>query len=78
MKKNSGNFSVEEIMALANSEAGQKLIALLKEQDSPELRKAAAHAASGNYEDAKNTVTGALSSPQIRAIIEQLRRQSNG
>lgn len=78
MKKNSGNFSVEEAMALANSEAGQRIIALLKAQNNPNLQKAAQEAAAGNYHNAKQSLSDALTSQQIQAILEQLRGQSNG
>lgn len=79
MKKNSGNFSLEEAMALANSEAGQQIIERLKAQNNPNLQKAAQEAASGNYRNAKKALTDALTSEQIQSILEQLRgRQSNG
>ena len=78
MTKNSDNFSMREAMALANSEAGQRIITLLKTQNNPKLQKAAREAAAGNYGEAKQSLSAALSPEQIQAILEQLRRPSNG
>lgn len=78
MKKNSGNFSMEDAMRLANSEAGQKLIAILKSHNSTELQKAAAEAAAGHYDQASKTMSGALNSQQIQDLMAQLRGQSHG
>ena len=78
MKKNPGNFSMEEIMQLANSEAGQKLIAIMKSQNSDQLQKAAEEAAAGHYAQATKTMSGALNSKQVQELLAQLRGQSNG
>lgn len=78
MKKNSGSFSMDEVMRLANSEAGKKLISILQSQNSEQLKKAAAEAANGDYETASKTMSGALDSQQIQALLAQLRGQSHG
>jgi putative lipoic acid-binding regulatory protein len=78
MKKNSENISIDEAMRLANSEAGQKLISLLKKQNPEQLQKAVKEASGGNYQQASNLLSGALSSQEVQALLEQLRGQSHG
>lgn len=70
--------SLQEAMKLANSDAGQQLLALLRSQNSDALDAAMNNAASGDYSKAKEHLTEMLSSPQVRALLEQLRRNSNG
>ena len=78
MQKNSDNFSMQEAMRLAKSDAGQQLIALLQTQNSEALQKAADQAAAGDYEQVKKTMAALLSSPEAKTLMEQLRRNSNG
>ena len=77
MQKNSNNFSIEDAMRLAQSDAGQQLFAMLKAQNSDAVGNAMEQAASGNYDQVKQTLSTLLSSPQIKAMLEQLGRQNN-
>lgn len=77
MEKNFNNFSVQEAMKLANSEAGQQLLALLRQKNSQELEQAMAKAAAGDYSQAKKSINQMLSNPQARALLEQLRRSDH-
>ena len=72
MQKNSQNFSMQEALRLANSDAGQKLLALLQQTDSVKLKQAADQAAAGNYENAKETLSAFLESEDIKKLIQQL------
>ena len=78
MKGNFDELSMQDAMRLANSEAGQKLLAMMKNRDPKMLEKAAAQASAGNYEQLKQTMSAFLSTPEARALLEQLGRQSNG
>lgn len=78
MQKNSDNFSTQDALRLAQSDAGQRLFALLKAQNGAQLNQAMEQAAAGNYEQAKQTMSALLASPQVRAILEQLRGNQNG
>ena len=78
MQKKSDDFSLQDIMRLANSPAGQQLIAVLQKQNNPEFRQAATQAASGNYSQAKNKVQTLLRDPQILALLQQLQEGTNG
>lgn len=77
MNKNSDNFSMQEAMRLAQSEAGQQLFALLREQNSSAIDQAMTMAAAGDYTQAKQALASLMSSPQIRAMLEQIGRNSN-
>lgn len=77
MEKNFNNFSVQEAMKLANSEAGQQLLALLRQKNSQELEQAMANAAAGDYSQAKKSINQMLSNPQARALLEQLGRSGH-
>ena len=53
MKKNSENFSMQEAMRLANTEAGQQFLASLRQADPKLLQSAMAHIRAGDYEAAR-------------------------
>ena len=72
MQKNSQNFSMQEAMRLANSDAGQKLLAILKDSDSAMLQQAMDHASAGNYENMQKSLSSLLSSPQVQALLKEL------
>lgn len=72
MQEKNQNFSMEELMKLANSPAGQQLMAMLKSQDSGKLEQAAAQAKSGDYSQAGQTLSSMLSSPEARRLIKEL------
>ena len=72
MQKNSQNFSMQEAMRLANSDAGQKLLAILKDSDSAMLRQAMDEASAGNFENTQKALSSLLSSPQVQALLKEL------
>lgn len=72
MQKNSQDFSMQEALRLANSPAGQQLLALLRETDSARLEQAAAEASSGDYTKASKTLGSLLSSPEIQKLLKEL------
>lgn len=74
MQKKSGDFSMQEAMRLAQSPAGQQLLEALRQTDAGALNKAAAQAGSGDMEQAKQTLSALLSSPEVKALLEQLGR----
>ena len=77
MNKNSDNFSMQEAMRLAQSEAGQQLFAMLREQNGTAIDHAMTMAAAGDYTQVKQTLSSLLSSPQVRAMLEQMGRKPN-
>ena len=77
MQKNPENFSMQDALRLAQSEAGQQLFAMLKAQNNDAVSQAMEQAASGDYAQVKQTLTALLSSPQIKSMLEQMGRQQN-
>lgn len=78
MQKNSGDFSAQELMQLANSPAGKQLLALLQQADPTILRTAMAQAAQGQYNQAKELLTPLMESQQARALLQQLGGKNHG
>ena len=72
MLKNSDDFSMQEAMRLAKSSAGQQLINYLQNADGETMKKAMDEAASGNFGQAKQTMSTLLSSPEVQKLIKQL------
>ena len=72
MQKKSQDFSTEDIMRLAQSPAGQQLIALLRQGDTAKLQQAVTQAQSGDYTNASQTLNDLLSSPQAQKLLNQL------
>lgn len=71
MDRNS-DFSMADAMRLAQTPAGQQLIALLQQQGSVDMQQALNQAASGNYQQVKEQLLPLLQSPQIQALLKQL------
>ena len=72
MEKKSQDFSINEAQRLAKTPAGQKLMAMLQQQDSGQLKKAMDAAASGKYQEAGSLLSSLLSSPEAKELIRQL------
>ena len=72
MQKNSENFSMQDALRLANSPAGQQLLALLQQTDPDALRKAKEQAASGDYSQIAKTLAPLLASGDVRKLMQQM------
>lgn len=66
-------FSAEQAKAMAESDAGKKLLALLQETNGEKLQKAMEQAAAGNYQNAKEMVSSLLSSREAKALWDEMR-----
>ena len=78
MKKNSGEFSIEEAMRIANSPAGQQLFALLKQTDTTALNKALDQAAAGNYTQVQDTISALIANEEVKALLAQMGGKTDG
>ncbi len=78
MQKNSENFSMQDMMHLVQSPAGQQLIALLQNANPAALQKATAKASSGDYSQAKEALAPLLESEDIRKLLRQIGGQTHG
>lgn len=72
MQKNFDNFSMQEAMRLANTPAGQQLLAMLQQSDNEALQKIMDQISTGNYANAQQALSGLLSSPEARQLMKQL------
>ena len=72
MEKKSQDFSINEAQRLAKTPEGQKLMAILQQQDPEQLQKAMDRAASGNYKEAGTILQSLLSSPEAQKLMQQL------
>lgn len=72
MDKISDNFSHEDILRIAHSPAGQQLIALMRQKGGRELQDAIQQASGGDYGKAKASINQILSTPEAKALLEQL------
>lgn len=78
MDKKTPDFSFQDAMRLAQTDAGQQLQALLQ-QTNPELLNAAqTQAAEGNYDQLKKTLSALLASEDVRRLLGQIGGSANG
>lgn len=68
-------YDMSELLRLAQSPAGQQLIALLQRTGGKELQSAVMKASSGDYEQAKQSLSSLLANPEAQALLKQLEEQ---
>lgn len=78
MEKNNGNFSMEEIKKLAQSDTGKKLMAILASSHGDASDKVRSSMASGDMEQAKKALSAFLSDPKTQALLRQLEEEKHG
>ena len=69
MAQNFDHLQIAEAKRLAQTEAGQKLIALLQSRDSGQLQAAAS---SGDYGQLKKSLEAFMSTPEAQVLLRQL------
>ncbi len=74
--KKSDHFSKEEILRLANSPAGQQLMALLQADHADAYTAAQRNA--GDLEQVKAALSGFLSDPKAQLLMKQLQEDFHG
>lgn len=72
MENQNQGFSVENIMQLIRSPAGQQLLRLLQSSDDPALQKAKQLSASGNMDGAKQALAQIAANEEIQKLLSQL------
>ncbi len=72
MQKKSQDFSMDEVARLAESPAGQQLLAMLRQSGGADMQQAAEKAARGDYGDAMALAQKLWNDPQARALMKQL------
>ena len=81
MEKNSEQnqeFSMQQAMKLAHSDAGQQLFSLLQSTEGDKLQSAMDHAAAGNMEQVKQTMQKLMQSAQVQDLIRKMRGENDG
>lgn len=61
-----------EILRLARTPEGQKLIAMVQSSDANALSSALTSAGKGDYEAARDALSGLLDSPEAQALLRKL------
>ena len=72
MEKKFQDFSMEEVMRLAKSPAGQQLMAMLQQGDHAQLQQAVSQVKGGDYTSASQTLKDMLSSPEAQKLLKEL------
>lgn len=65
-------YDMTELMRLAQSPAGQQLIALLQRSGGTKLQSAVSSASAGNYDAAREALSSLLSTAEAQALLKQL------
>ena len=66
--------SMQEVLRMAATPAGQQLIALLRQKGGSEFQAAMSSAASGDYTQAKRAIEKLMEDPQAQNLLKQLGR----
>ena len=72
MGQNDKNAAIQEAMRLAQTPAGQQLLAMLKQADNQKIQQAMASFSSGKPDEAKKLLADVLSTPQAKRLMEQM------
>ena len=75
MEHNSGlpnQLSMQEVLRIAASPAGQQLIALMRQQGGKEFQKAMDTAAGGDYTQIKRAIESLLQDPKAQQLLKEL------
>ena len=65
-------FSMDEVMRLMRSPAGQQLVKILQNSDDPALQKARKLSADGNMAAAKEALKEMAANEEIKKLLTQL------
>lgn len=60
------------LMKLARSDAGQQLLALLQRNGGDQLQSAITQASGGNFDQAKQSLSALLSTPEAQTLLKRL------
>lgn len=74
MSEPNQSLSMEDIMKIAASPAGQRLLQLLQQNNSKQMQQAVQKAAQGDFTPAKQAISTLMEDPQVKEILEQFRR----
>ena len=78
MEKKYDGFSMQEAMHLAQSDAGQQLLQLLRSNHGDAARSALEKAQSGDIAQAKQALQAFLADPQAQELLRRLKEGQHG
>ena len=78
MQQKSGEFSMQDALRLANSPAGQQLLALLQQAEPSVINQAREQAAQGDYSQVKKLLAPLLATEEAKQLLEQLGGNRHG
>ena len=68
----SKNFSMQDAMRMANTDAGKQLLALLQNGNSDAFTQAMQQASQGDYSGLSKTLAPMLASGEVQKLLEQM------
>lgn len=66
------NFSMQDAMRMANTDAGKQLLKLLQQNNADALKQAMSQANQGDYSNLSKTLTPLLNSPEVQQLLKQM------
>ncbi len=78
MQEKSENYSMQEILRLAKSPAGQAILQLLQEQHKDTMQSVVKSAQEGQMDKASENLAQFLRDPRARALLQRLQEEENG
>ena len=66
------NFSMQDAMRMASTEAGQQLFKLLQNNNTDALKQAMSEANQGDYSSLSKTLAPLLNKPEIQQLLKQM------
>jgi hypothetical protein len=78
MEKKYDGFSMQEAMHLAQSDAGQQLLQLLRSNHGDAARSALEKAQNGDIAQARQALQAFLADPQAQELLRRLKEGHNG
>ncbi len=74
MQNNPNQFSMEDAIRLAGTPAGKQLLNLLKSNTDADMKTARKAVESGDYEQAKKSLSSLLQSPDVQKLLKEMER----
>lgn len=78
MQKNCEDFSMQDALRMAESPAGQQLLAMLRSGDAGQLQQVIDLAKAGDLAKASASLQSMLSSQQAKELLKQMEGNSHG
>ena len=66
------NFSMQDAMQMANTEAGKQLFKLLQSNNADALKQAMSQANQGDYNSLSKTLAPLINNPDIQRLLKQM------